>query len=193
MREALFERAYPRARRSARVRVSAAVARGAIQAADHEDLEQEAVAACWRSLAAFDPTRASLATYVECVVATRIASVARASRPLGIHWPLDLASEHCAEDVVGSFELRIDIARLLNVRTDDERRLTSLLMEHTPSEASRMLGVARSTIYARIEKLRPHFAAAGFGPGDYPMNGSAEECRRDSDDRDPASLVPTSI
>jgi RNA polymerase sigma factor (sigma-70 family) len=193
MREALFERAYPRARRSARVRASAAVARGAIQSSDREDLEQEAVTACWRALAEFDPNRASLATYVECVVATRIASVCRAGRRLRAHQPLALASDRCADDMFDHFGLRIDIERLLSARTDDERHLTSLLMEHTPSEASRMLRVARSTIYARIQKLRPHFAAAGFGSADYAMNGSAAECRPDCDDREPAPFGPTTI
>jgi hypothetical protein len=69
--------------------------------------------------------------------------------------------------VIAGLELRIDIERLLKVRSDGERRLASVLMEHTPSQASRMLGVARSTIYAHIQKLRPHFAAAGFGPRGY--------------------------
>jgi RNA polymerase sigma factor (sigma-70 family) len=151
VRKVPFEHAYPRARRAAQVRSAAAVARGAIPAADREDLEQEAVAACWRALGNFDPTRASLATYVECVIATRIASIVRAGRRVRAHQPLALASERRANDVFEHCGLRIDIERLLSLRSDEERRLTSLLMEHTPSEASRMLGVARSTIYARIQ------------------------------------------
>lgn len=49
MRDALFERAHQRARRAAQVRAAAAVAGGAM--ADREDLEQEALVACWRALA----------------------------------------------------------------------------------------------------------------------------------------------
>jgi len=45
---------------------------------DYEDLEQEALMAVRRALQCFDPSRASLRTFVECVVAARLASLMRA-------------------------------------------------------------------------------------------------------------------
>jgi DNA-directed RNA polymerase specialized sigma24 family protein len=78
--------------------------------------------------------------------------------------PLDLAADHCADPAFRHDELRIDVERLLGACSDGERRLALLLMEHSPSQASRMLGVARSTVHARMRRLRPWFIAAGLGP-----------------------------
>lgn len=165
MREALFERAYPLARRAALVLAHAALASGAITSADREDVEQEAVAASWRALDNYDPNRASLPTYVECVVATRIASAVRATHRVRALRPVDFAVDHCADPVFGRCDLRIDVERVLGCCGDDERRIALVLMEHSPSQASRILGVARSTIYQRIQRLRVRFAGAGLGPG----------------------------
>jgi DNA-directed RNA polymerase specialized sigma24 family protein len=44
--------------------------------------------------------------------------------------------------------------------------LAVLLADHGPTEISRMLGIARSTVYARIARLRRAFRAAGYGPPD---------------------------
>jgi RNA polymerase sigma factor (sigma-70 family) len=164
MRESVFERAYPLARRSAQVRARAAVAAGVIQPADREDVEQEAVFACWRAAAKFDPSRASVATFFEHVIARRIASVARGRRRLRANCSLEPASDHCADPAFHHRELRIDIERLLRACGGEEQRLARLLMEHTPTETGRILGVARSTVYERIQKLRPRFSAAGLGP-----------------------------
>jgi len=68
--EATFRNAYAIALRAARARAVSAVASGAIAVADREDLEQEAVVACFRALPRFDPSRASLRTFIERVVAT---------------------------------------------------------------------------------------------------------------------------
>jgi RNA polymerase sigma factor (sigma-70 family) len=164
MREETFAKAYPLARRAAEVRSAVAVAMASVLSADRDDLEQEAVAACWRTLPNYDPTRASLTTYIECVVATRIASVVRASRRRRVLRPLDLALDRCANPGFSRHELRIDVERLLGVCSDGERRLALVLMENSPSQASRMLGVARSTVYERIKLLRARFSTAGLGP-----------------------------
>ena len=80
MVEATFEQAYPIAARAAKVRATAAVVSGAIPVADREDFEQEGLTACWRALPQFDPARASLRTFIERVIASRIASLVRAAR-----------------------------------------------------------------------------------------------------------------
>lgn len=161
-----------------------------MQAADREDIEQEAVVACWPALGDFDPNRASLATYIECVVASRIASACRAHRRRRSDRPLAFASDHRATQVFDHRGLRIDVKRLLSVCTDGERSLASLLMEHTPSEAGRMLRVARSTIYERIHRLRRRFAAAGFGAKGHALTGRVAES---GTQREPALPVPTTI
>ncbi len=110
-----FEIAHALARRVARVRVRLAVKRGVIQPADVEDAMQDAVIACWLALANFDPGRASLRTYFEWVVATRIASFIRAGHRLGALCPLDVAGDHHAAPAFPHHELRIDVERLLRV------------------------------------------------------------------------------
>ena len=75
---AQFLAIYPLARRAAKVRTAAAVARATLMPADREDLEQEALVAVWKSLPNYDPLRASLRTFAERVVATRFVSLMRA-------------------------------------------------------------------------------------------------------------------
>jgi RNA polymerase sigma factor (sigma-70 family) len=175
MLETAFQQAYPLALRSAQVRATAAVASGAIPIADREDIEQEALTACWRALPYFEPGRASLRTFIECIVATRVCSLVRSANRRPTLQTLDLNSGHGIDPEIHRHELRADIERLLKTISVRDRRLALLLMEHTPSEASRMLGVARSTIYERIQKLRTRFAGAGFGPRSF---CAGEGCHR---------------
>jgi DNA-directed RNA polymerase specialized sigma24 family protein len=164
MFEATFRQAYPMARRAAQVRATVAAVRGAIPAADREDIEQEALTACWRALPRFDARRGSLATFVECIVATRVCSLVRSANRRPALQTIDLNSDYAIDPEIGRHELRVDIERLLKGFGDHDRGLALLLMEYTPSDAGRMLGVARSTIYERIQKLRVRFTEGGFGP-----------------------------
>jgi RNA polymerase sigma factor (sigma-70 family) len=161
--QALFQAIYSMARRAAGVR-SAAVALATVAPYDREDLQQEALAAVWRALPSYDPSRASLRTFVERVVASRVCSFVRSANRRPTSQPLDLNSDHGVHSDIGQHELRTDIERLLMTISDSDRRLALLLMEHTPSEAGRILRVARSTVYERIQKLRARFAGAGLGP-----------------------------
>jgi RNA polymerase sigma factor (sigma-70 family) len=164
--QAQFLAIYPLARRAANVRSAAALTWASVAPVEREDIEQEALAAVWQALPHYDPSRASLRTFVECVVATRIVSAVRATHRVRALHSVDLAVDHCADPVSGRHELRIDIERLLRCCPDDERHVALLLMEHSPAEASRILGVARSTLYLRIQRLRLRFATAGLGHAD---------------------------
>jgi DNA-directed RNA polymerase specialized sigma24 family protein len=163
MPEGIFERAYPVALRAAQVRAAGAVFRGSIPASERDDLEQEAKIACFRALTRFDSLRASLPTYMECVVASRTASFIRsaARRPIPREFnPCELQD---VDPAIGRVELTLDVERVLLMVSSSERRLALLLMECTPTEASRALRVARSTVYEGIRRIRTAFAAAGFG------------------------------
>lgn len=150
MSDATFESAYTLGIRAAQVHARTAVATGAIPPADREDVMQDAIAACWRTLASFDSTRASMRTYIECVVATRIASAVRSRQRLQAFPPLERAAHRCTAWPFPSLNLQIDLQRVPVVCDDSERQLALLLMEHNPSRVSRVLGVARSTIYERF-------------------------------------------
>ena len=170
MVEATFEQAYPIAARAAKVRATAAVVSGAVPVADREDFEQEGLTACWRALPKFDPSRASLRTFIELVIARRIASLVRTARRSPSHLPLNAAGPRPVDSAADVQELYADVERLSSAFGRHDRQLVLLLLEHSPAEAGRMLGIPRSTVHDKILRLRRRFVEAGFVP-----NGSSAE------------------
>jgi RNA polymerase sigma factor (sigma-70 family) len=164
MVEATFELAYPIAVRAARVRATAAVVSGAILVADREDCEQEGLTACWLALPRFDPGRASLRTFIERVVATRIASLVRTARRSPVRVPLSAAGPRPTGSGAELQELCADVERLSSAFGGRDQQLILLLLEHSPAEAGRMLGLPRSTVHEHILRMRRIFVAAGFVP-----------------------------
>jgi len=164
MGETAFAEVYPLAVRAASVRARAAVASGAVPPADREDLKQEGLMACWRALPHFNPTRASLRTFIERVVSARMVSLhrGRLCRPRFEPLEADRHSSGCAW--AQQIELRSDVGRLLDTLRVADRQLARALIERTPTEASRFLGMARSTVYERMCHLRAAFADAGLHP-----------------------------
>jgi RNA polymerase sigma factor (sigma-70 family) len=163
MLEAVFATAYPLARRAAEVRSAAVMSSNDPIIVDREDLEQEAMVGLWRALSQFDSSRASLRTFVERVIATKIASALRAQRVLR-RVPASGGQPLCLGQPTLSVDLRRDVERVLAVLSDGDRRLAVLLGEHTPTEASRKLRVSRSTVYEGIRRIRIAFVDAGLGP-----------------------------
>lgn len=165
--DGLFPQAYPFALKAARSQAWEAVIRGWAIPEDRKDLEQEGLLACWRALASFEPSRASLRTFMERVVAARLASVWRARRCRPSFQSLD-RHEHDKNDTwAPNVELRSDVRRVLTSMETDDRRLVILLVDHTASEAGRALGIARSTVYFRLLRIRAAFRDAGLDPGDH--------------------------
>ena len=164
MAEATFEQAYPLAVRAAQVRATAAVLSGVIPPSDIEDFEQEGLIACWRALDQFDPTRASLRTFVERVVASRLASLARAARrtPMQIH--LSAKGRWLVASEADEKEIQADVERLAMAFGAQDRQLVFLLLEHSPAEVGRMMGLPRSTVHDRILRMRSRFMTAGYAP-----------------------------
>ena len=136
---------------------------GAIPEFEGEDLEQEGMVACWRAIAHFNPTRASLRTFMERVVVARMASLHRARHCRPRFQPLEDDQHHVGSAWAGEIELRSDVQRVLDTLPERDRRLAVTLMEHNPAEASRLMGIARSTVYERIRHIRIVFGDAGLG------------------------------
>jgi RNA polymerase sigma factor (sigma-70 family) len=171
MPDAAFLETYSVARRAAQARARAAVLSGALRFADREDIEQEALIAFWFALPRYDPKRASLATFMERVVANRVTSLIRRARRARDSCSLESADARGHSPGVGSIELHTDVIRVLERVDDRDRRLALALMEYTPSQASRKLLVSRSTIYEGIRRLRTAFILAGFGRTTYHLVG----------------------
>lgn len=159
-----FRQAYPLARRAIGARAAAAVATRALFTHDAQDLEQECMLACWQALAVFDPSRASLRTFVERVVAARLVSLhrARVCRPRLL--PFEDDGMAAPDSWVAEIEFRSDVCHVLSALSDTDRRIVLTLAEHTPTEAMRILGIARSTVYERLRHIRTAFASAGVRP-----------------------------
>lgn len=171
MAEPTFERAYPIALRAAQVRATAAVLCGLIPASEREDFEQEGLIACWRALPKYDPGRASLRTFVERVVAARLASVVRKARRAPESLPLSAASRVLATGAHASIDEQADLDRRLARLSDADEQLVRLLMEHAPGDAGRLMGLSRSTVHTRIVRLRQQLAIDGLDSRRQNSNG----------------------
>jgi len=159
VREALFEQAYPLVRRAVQVRAAS----GAMRPGDREDFEQEALLGLWIALRRYDPSRASLRTFVERITDNRFASLMRYRRSslvverLDGHW-------FATPDGIPAVQFQVDFERILAPLSDADRTLALLLVDYRPTQISRMLGIPRSTLYARMARLRRAFLKAGYGP-----------------------------
>ena len=157
MVEATFEQAYPIAVRAAKVRATAAVASGAIPVSDREDIEQEGVTACWRALPKYDPCRASLRTFIERVVANHITSLVRSARRIPVSMPLSDAPPQLAGSDARRCEFEVDLERLSSRIGSRDQQIVFLLLNHSPAEVGRMIGLSSSGVHERLAQLRPIF------------------------------------
>jgi len=118
----------------------------------------------WPALRRYDASRASLRTFLERVADKRFASMMRRRSHVAIE-RLD-GLRFTTADGIPAVQFHVDFDRILAPLGDPNRALALLLVDHGPTEISRMLGIARSTVYARIARLRQAFREAGYGPGD---------------------------
>jgi DNA-directed RNA polymerase specialized sigma24 family protein len=164
--DGVFERSYSTSSRLAAVRAATLVALLGLPPDCRRDLEQEALCALWRARLAFDPRRASWHAFSERVVANHLSSLARQMRsqrsgqfreePLEEHH--DLAAPH---DLV---DLRLDVTRVLARVSPFDRRVALCLIDGSPTDTSRTLGISRASAYRAIGRLRTAFMAAGLAP-----------------------------
>ena len=163
IREALFLEALPLARRASQVR-SARYDRilGAL-ALDREDLEQDAMVGLWRALARFSPARASLRTYAERVVATRVTSSLRRATAKKRSVSGDAALLADPVSLLVQIEIQIDIERALSTLKKKDRRVARLLASYRPAEVAKALGISRAAVYRSMDRIRMALCAAGFG------------------------------
>lgn len=57
----------------------------------------------------------------------------------------------------------IDVASIISTLSPDLAQITELLKKYSPAEISRMLNLGKATVARRIEKIKKHFLAAGYG------------------------------
>ena len=178
---------HSRVSRNIMIRAARLARSGAVPGMTVEDIAQDLREHLWRRDGAFDLTRGSYDTFADRVIANRIATLAspterlRAERnwisfdepskqtedgealplseTLGESDPLN-GPESRPADV--AFGLVRDIRRLRDELTPSCRAVADLMIELTPTEAARAIGVHRSTIYARLATIRSAAAAMGL-------------------------------
>lgn len=158
-----FAQAFPYAHRAAQVRCRTALRGRETCRADAEDIQQEAILAVLLNLRQFDPARASLRTFVERVVANRIATVMRSIRRESKRRFQQLPDGPALDSE--PITLRGDVSCVLDGVSNFDRRVATSLMCRSPSETSRLLGTSRATVYRSIDRLREALTAAGFANG----------------------------
>jgi len=140
--------------------------------------------------AQFDGRRSNPQTFAVVVINSGIASIIKAHkarrRDYRLCQPLDWPPDNSGRiPIVRDFgpsivecDLRTDVARVLGQLDSADQRVAMALMKHSPMETSRELGLARSTIYRNIRRLRTAFTAAGFG-----VRHSGNHCNRREESR----------
>lgn len=153
--------------------------RHAIWGLDRKDIEQEFRLDLLRRLPAYDPEKASPETFCSRLIAHRIAELTRPSlasiagrRTVSINQNVDGDGDDVAVsfgenlpesagiyanetfDVETRTDLKIDIEAFISGLPDDLRECAKLLMEHPASYVARICKIHRSTLYARIERIR---------------------------------------
>jgi RNA polymerase sigma factor (sigma-70 family) len=143
---------------------SAIFALTGVPSSDREDLAQEARIAVWTAFRChYNPSRSKPGTFASKVVANRMASLLRATHRRLKTVPVE--APHLADiDGILALELKMDVTTIVASLPEADRRLAEYLADHSPSEASRAFGIARSTVYARMRRIGKAFEAHGFAP-----------------------------
>lgn len=163
---------------------------GAVPGMTATDIAQDLREHLWRRNSGFDPARGSYDTFADRVIVNRIASLAKPTARLRAERnticidepdpqqnddePLLLSETIAEADALHGEQgpaadealgLVLDVQCLRAVLSPGCRVLADALMELTPTEAARELGLHRSTVYARLATIRA--AALGLGLENY--------------------------
>jgi hypothetical protein len=68
-------------------------------------------------------------------------------------------------DGIPAIDFRVDFQAACASLGKADRRLATLLSAFSPTEASRAMGISRSTVYEGIRRIRVAFENAGYGLG----------------------------
>lgn len=173
--------------RNIRIRAARLARSGAVPGLDVEDIEQELRLDLIRRAHNFDPKKASFDTFADRIIANQIATLASATRamraeramqPIDVRVGedesgggltlLDVLPETAAIDPVDEFSLsqgpglRGDVAKLLSALCPSTRQVAIAVSNLSITEAARVLGLHRSTIYQRLAVIRETARSLGL-------------------------------
>jgi DNA-directed RNA polymerase specialized sigma24 family protein len=161
------------ARGLARLKAKAVIGRCGLTGDDREDIEAQLLLSVWARRRKFDCRRSSRRTFNSRVMDREVASILR-YRLAGCRLQLgrpELIDGTVPDQVHGSTlshtqrqEFWLDVAKVTNMLPTQLRETVLALRCGSPTEASQILGTARSVVYERIAQIRQAFLAAGVGP-----------------------------
>jgi len=174
----------PYAAQVVRLTTHVLIKRGRVPEADRQDVEQELMLDLLQRLPKFDASRASLRTFTARVVAhraTRIVAAVWAAREgargaVSLHDEVRDVDGECVErwetlDVRddrrrssaphAAQDLRLDVDAALRGLPRETRELCAALLRDTVTEIARATGVARGSIWHRLQPVRARLRAAG--------------------------------
>ena len=158
----IFDDAYPLIRRIAAVRAAVVAKACGLSDDERADLEQDAAFHVWRKLALFDPSRSSLQTFIERIVANRMASGSRRLRAKMRQAPPATCAPTQIDREADNVDLRIDVLRVLDGLRPDQREVCRMLADYSATDVCLRTGISRATIYRMIGHLRIVFIKAGL-------------------------------
>lgn len=176
-----------RINRNINIRAARLAHAGAAPGLDTEDIAQELREEVLRRAEQFDPTRACFDTFVDRIIKNRIADLARQSQAAkasrktqSFETPIlgengeegltlaDILSEASPTHGVDDFAakhgagLKSDVAKFLASLCPSSRCIAITVSQGSVSDAARILGLHRSTIYERLSAIRKVAMAMGL-------------------------------
>jgi RNA polymerase sigma-70 factor (ECF subfamily) len=171
----------PAARCLARAKANAAIGQCGLTPDDREDIEAQLLLTFFLRARKFDTGRSSLRTFTSRVMDREIASILRyrlAGRRLQLGRP-ELLDGGAIDDLhvaspstIERQEFWLDVAKIMSGLPATLRETVLALRCGSPTEASQLLGTARSVVYERITLIRQAFLAAGIGPTYFSPGGA---------------------
>jgi RNA polymerase sigma-70 factor (ECF subfamily) len=179
----------PYAARLIRIKARQLIGKAGLTSNDREDLEQELMIDLLQRMRRFNPARAKKTTFMARIVERHIATILEARHAQCRDWRLcrvSLNTPHENDkgdtrelidrvDSEGSLytcepetresaagNLRMDIERVLDTLPEDLRDLCERLRQSNMAEIARETGVARTTLYDKLTRIREAFRQAGL-------------------------------
>ena len=144
---------------------------------DVPDIEQELALDLLKALPKFDPSKASLPTFISRVVNRRCISLLRDARhpkrrggtSLEAAMGEEIAQDqrhrmtgYRPDDSADQSEVAEVVQKAVRDLPERLHKIAVLLMSHTQAEAARELGVSETTIHRARKQIREHFEEAGI-------------------------------
>lgn len=151
--------------------------KGQVASADRDDLAQHLRLALLKAIPNYRRRQGAWSTFVRVIIHTTLQGWLRGrlrqcrnercaqsiftgdSQGLA-SWALDIV-DHSQSESLEHDDQREAVQVMLTHLDDEDRQIAQLLMEHTPSEVSRLTGRDRSHIYAAMLRMREVCASIG--------------------------------